>query len=88
MKFLYSAVLVSVLACIVLSGCTSVSKTYVDLPPAQQKALVEQYRRACAIKVGKTGDVQQCVDREIDKKDSASLEQYKQRRQDVRALWH
>jgi len=74
--------------CIILAGCSSVKKPYAELPPAEQIALVNHYKQACTIKGEKGKALQNCVNNEIDKHDKASLEQYKQHRQDVRAFWY
>jgi len=58
------------------------------LPAAQQAALVQQYRQACAVKGIKAAQMQNCVDNEIDKHDKMSFESYKQHRQDVRTFWN
>jgi len=71
----------AVAVCAMLAGCsTTIIKPYADLPAAQQAALVQQYRQACAMKGIK--------DNEIDKHDKMSFESYKQHRQDVRTFWN
>gem|GEM_PF-3270696 len=73
---------------IILSACTSVSKPYADLPQAEQLALVNQYKEACATAGNRGAALQSCVNKEIDKRDQQSLESYKQHRRNVRAFWY
>ncbi|KAA6206881.1 MAG: hypothetical protein DU429_05340 [Candidatus Tokpelaia sp.] len=72
----------------VLAGCSSVRKPYAELPPTEQIALVSQYKQACSIKGEQGKALQNCVNNEINKHDTASLEQYRQHRQDMRAFWY